>query len=101
MNMEYSEFISKLENGNISKVRFCVKDYNHYRNCCIRCFNDIFSFRGRQLAIPTIEVKLTNDNSELVSFIDEFDEKYRLFNINKNKYTLKEIWDKIEIFDIE
>lgn len=98
--MTYTEFIDKINKGEITKILFYVKNYNHYRNCSIRCYNDEFTFLGREISLPTIEVKLTADKSEITRFHKTFEEECKLFKINRKKYTLKEVWDRIQIIDI-
>lgn len=98
--MTYKEFINGINSGTIKEIKFFVKDYNHYRNCSIRAFNDAFKFMGRDVVLPTIECKLTNDNTEIVRFLHTFNEDLKLFTIKRIRYTLEQIWDKIEITEI-
>lgn len=98
--MTYNEFINELNIGNIKQIKFFVKNYNHCKDCSIKKYSDIIIFRGKQIAVPTIECKLTSDNSEIHNFIDKFDEGRKLFKIKGITYTLKQLWDKIEITDI-
>lgn len=98
--MNYNEFISGINDGSIKQIKFYIKNYNHYRNCTIRSYIDIFVFRGRQVQIPTIECKLTEDGSELYRFTDQIKEDFKLFKMRGMTYTLKQIWDRIVITEI-
>ena len=47
-------------------------------------------------------IKLTNDSSEIVDFSKKFNEKFKLFDFGRNRrFTLKLVWDKIVISNIE
>lgn len=98
--MTYNDFVAGINSGKITRIDFFVKNYNHYRKCCIKSHSDIVNFKGNQIEIPTTECKLTADNSEVTNFMRKFNEDCKLFKINGVKYTLKQIWDKIEITEI-
>jgi hypothetical protein len=95
--MKYDDFISLL-NSTYMKVLFCVKDYNHYRHCQIE--------RKRQAlnngnTVNIVSVKLTEDNSETVSFLNKYNEEAKIFDFGrKGKATLKECWERIDITEI-
>lgn len=99
--MNYKEFIDDLNNGKIRKIKFSVQNYNHYRSCGIERFDCKSIVCDKEISIDTVEVKLTSDNSEIYRFIGKFKEDFKLFKIGKQTYTLKQIWDKITITEIE
>lgn len=99
--MSYEEFIKDINSGKIGKVKFSVQDYNHYRSCTIeRCDRKIV-IMGREVILKNIKVRLTNDNSELYNFYKTFNEDMKLFKIGKQKFTLKQMWNRITITEIE
>lgn len=100
--MEYKEFIDGINDSKIIKqIDFYIQRYNHYRKCSIgryiekiRGINKVIDFR--------ITCILTQDHSEDVSFAFKFKEDYKLFNFgSKGKFTLKEVWDKVVITNVE
>lgn len=72
-------------------MNFYVEGYAHYSSCSI-CV--IYS------PIRSLQIQLTRDRSEFGKSLD-FPEKFKLFKIGKNKYTLKQIWDRIRITEIK
>ena len=91
----YEEFIDGLNNSIIVEAVFEVIGYSHYKKC--RICRKYETLRNGNI-ISLIRVELTNDYSELVSFMDEFNESYKLFHIkNKGNFTLQEIWSRIKI----
>lgn len=94
---DYKEIIDRLNNGEIKLLRFCVNDYSHYKNCVIE---------GKKQKLPSgefflIEVRLTNDSSEKIAFLDSFIENTKLFRMGKKgSFTLKQVWSKITILEI-
>ncbi len=92
--MDYNQFIDNINSGAINKITFCVKGYAHYKNCTIERIVEVF--RGKQIFL--IRVKLTNDNSEMISFYGRFNEDEKIFKITgKGKFTLKQMWKDIQI----
>lgn len=97
--MIYTDFISQLNSSIIKCMSFEISCYPHYSNCKIFRQNDILK-NGAQISI--IVCKLTEDDSENVSFLNEFKEDYKLFNFGrKGKFTLKQLWDKVCIKEIK
>ena len=48
-----------------------------------------------------IDVNLSDDGSERVGFYDTFKEGFKLFRMGrKGSFTLKQLWDRIEIVEI-
>lgn len=95
---DYKWFIKEINSGKISEIYFAVRDYAHYKNCHIKRVIDILP-NGNQ--IIRIEVCLTPDKVEKVSFFKTFEEKYKLFDMGrKGTYTLQTMWDKLEIHKI-
>ena len=98
-SLSYQQFIDELNRGKIIKAVFQVKNYTHYKSCSIERITNVLK-NGN--SIVTINVKLTNDESERVGFFKTFHEKYKLFNMGrKGTFTLKQMWDKIEFISIE
>lgn len=96
--MTYNEFIGKLNLKEITRFRFRIKGYPHYDNCEIFYRTDKIS-EGRFIEI--IVCKLTLDYSETVSFYKQFDESYKLFDMGrKGKFTLKQVWNLIEVIEV-
>lgn len=100
--MTYDEFLKGINDPNgIKQIDFYVEGYGHYNKCSIgryiekvRGTNKILDFR--------ITCILTKDHTEDVSFFKTFKEDYKLFNFaSKGKFTLKAVWDKIVITNIE
>lgn len=98
--MTYEEFIQNLNSRKISKIKFFVQDYNHYKSCSIEHYDSKSIFMGREITFDTVEVRLTNDNSEVYRFSETFKEDFKLFKIGKQTYTLKQMWDKITITEV-
>ncbi|MBS6447324.1 MAG: hypothetical protein KH382_07010 [Clostridiales bacterium] len=95
---EYSQFIFDLNNGIILEFAFEVEGYAHYSECRIYLTHEI-SKLGNILTF--INVQLTKDGSESVSFYKKFNESYKLFYMGrKGSYTLKQVWNKIQVHDI-
>ena len=104
--LSYQQFIDGINNGEIIKVVFKVKDYAHYKCCSIERKIDVFPSGN---AVARIDVKLTKSYyiEEYgyifghFGFLDKFDEKCKLFNMGrKGTFTLKQIWDRIEFESI-
>ncbi len=98
MELKYDEFIDLLNNHTISEIVFSVADYSHYSNCKICVIKDKIKLKEFYI----IRCELTQDLSELVSFYETFNESYKLFDFKrKGKYTLKQIWDRVQIHSIK
>ena len=96
--LTYKQFIHDLNNSLISEILFEVVGYSHYKNC--RIFRKYDTLKNGN-TISLIRVELTNDKSELVSFMDEFNESYKLFRIKgKGAFTLQQLWSQIKIIKI-
>lgn len=94
----YKEVVEGINNGTIRQVKFFVNNYSHYNNCIItRTDHKIYN----GTSITRIDVTLTSDFSEKISFLDTFKEDIKLFNIRKKgKFTLKQLWSEIVILEI-
>ena len=93
--MTYENFINELNNKKIKKIEFYIEGYSHYNNCSIEYFNT--KFFG-----DLITCNLTKDSSEKVSFFKTFNEKEKLFRFgSKGKFTLKEVWSRVVVKNIE
>lgn len=98
-SIDYNELITKLENGNIRGVKFSIKDYSHYRKCSIYRKNVTLD-NGNEVNMVCVDP--VTDLSESVCFYRKFNEPYKLFNLGKNKkYTLKQIWNRVQIIEID
>ena len=99
VNFSYNTFIKQLNNYHIKSIVFSVRDYSHYNNCSIQVKRERLKNTN---IVYSILVRLTNDGSEDIGFYKQFKEDYKLFRMGKNgSFTLKQIWDKIDIVDIE
>lgn len=98
MVRDYKEIIQKLNSGEIEEILFSIKNYAHYNNCSIkRHVNTI----NKSKQIVHIKVRLAKDNSETVSFLNNFNENFKLFKIaGKGRFTLRQIWPDILIHHI-
>ena len=94
----YQELINGINKGAIKQVRFCVNNYSHYKSCLItRMEHKIYNGNS----IVQIDVLLTKDASEKISFFDTFKEDTKLFDFGrKGRFTLKQLWSKIIILEI-
>ena len=98
MELKYNEFIELLNQHKISDVTFSVAGYAHYNYCKITISKE----KPKESEFYLIKIVLTKDLSEMVSFYNVFDENYKLFDLKrKGKYTLKQIWDRIQINTLE
>ena len=101
ISLSYQQFIDEINNGKIIKTVFQVKDYAHYNNCLIERATDIINNGKSIVHIDYISVKLTKD-SEHYSFLEEYDEGIKIFDMKrKGKFTLKQMWDRIEFISID
>ena len=97
--MTYEQFIKNMNEGILSNITFEVEGYAHYKNCKISRKKDTLD---NDKTIVLIKITLTKDESEAVSFMDKFNESYKLFRMGrKGSFTLKQVWDKIKIVAIE
>ncbi len=94
----YREIIESINSGKIKQVRFYVNNYSHYKNCVItRTEHNIYNGKS----ITQIDISLTKDSSEKVSFLNTFKEDAKLFNMGKKgAFTLKQLWSQITILEI-
>lgn len=91
----YRQFIDDLNNSTITEATFEVIGYSHYSNCRILRKYDTLR-NGNSISI--IRVELTKDDSELVSFLNKFNESYKLFRMGtKGTFTLQQMWHRIKI----
>ncbi len=96
--ISYSEFITGINNGSIELIRFSVEGYSHYNNCIIKRIVDKLS-NGNEAVI--IRVDLVTDLTESISFYRKFKEELKMFNFGrKGKLTLKEVWEKMIIIEL-
>jgi hypothetical protein len=95
---DYRRIINDLNNGIVKQIRFCVDSYYHYRDCKIARIKHIVN---NKIQVHHIDVSLTADSSEKISFLYEFQEDVKLFNMGKKgKFTLKQMWPRITILEI-
>ncbi len=98
MELKYNEFIELLNQHKISEVTFFITEYSHYNSCRIIISKE----KPKESEFYLIKFVLTKDLSEMVSFYNIFDENYKLFDLKrKGKYTLKQIWDRVQISSLE
>lgn len=98
MIKDYNEIIKAINTHSITLLNFKVKDYAHYRNCKITVEkNELLNGN----IIYWINVNLSTNEAEYVSFYDTFKEGFKLFRMGrKGSFTLKQLWDRIEIIEI-
>ena len=95
---DYRRIINDLNNGIVKQIRFCVDSYYHYRDCKIARTKHKMN---NKIQVHHIDVSLTADSSEKISFLNEFQEDVKLFNMGKKgKFTLKQMWPRITILEI-
>ena len=96
--MSYESFIYDLNTNKIKKINFHIDGFSHYGNCVI--YRQVDTLKNNK-NISLIVCRLTDDDYEKVSFLNTFDESYKLFNFGrKGKFTLKQVWDKVRITEI-
>ena len=94
----YRNVIDGLNRGTIKQICFSVNNYAHYKNCVITRLEDKL---GNGNTIVLIEVNLTKDSSEKVSFFRTFKEDYKLFSLGKRgRLTLEQLWPEIKISNV-
>lgn len=94
--ISYEELIDGLNSRKIVYVYFSVEGYSHYRNCEIIIEGMAFYFGGAD----TIQIYLAK--GEYTGFLTTFEENVKLFDFGrKGRYTLKQIWNRIEIREIK
>lgn len=99
MQVSYEEFIEKLNRREARRVDFAVEGYSHYRHCVIEWREDVLS---SGVTLYFLEVRLTEDGAERVSFYKSFDETYKLFRMGrKGSFTLKQLWNRIRVIQTE
>ena len=75
-----------------------LKNYAHYNFCKIIVIKDQLPSKN---IIFLIDVYLTKDETEHICFFEDFNEEYKLFRMGrKGSFTLKQIWNDIEILNI-
>ena len=97
--MTYEQFIKNLNDGILSSVTFDIGGYAHYKSCKISRKKESLD---NDKTIVLIKITLTKDESETVSFMNEFNESYKLFRMGrKGSFTLRQMWNRIKIVAIE
>lgn len=95
--MLYETFINKLNSHKIFGVNFNIKGFAHYNQC--RIFHQVDIMNNKEIVL--IVCQLTEDDYEKVSFLNKFDEKYKLFDFGrKGRFTLKQVWNKVCITEV-
>ena len=97
--LDYEETMDRISKQEIQSLHFSYPGYAHYRDCLIHwVYQELPALKKR---IPIyIEVRLSS--SESCRFKDRVNGGLVQFNIKgKNKFTLIEIWDKLEIIEIQ
>ena len=96
--LTYEQFVDELNDNRISEVEFEFLGYSHYKKCRITRRYDTLR-NGKTISL--IRVDLSSDPKDFVSFLDEFDDAYKLFRIGKKgAFTLKQLWPNIKIIKI-
>lgn len=101
--MKYNEFINGINDPNgIKQIDFYLEGYNHYRNCSIGRYVERIGNPVNKIINYRITCILTKDHSEDVSFLFEFKEDYKLFNLgSKGKFALKDVWNIVRITNVD
>ena len=88
--MKYCDFIDGINSGIIKKASFSIEGYSHYRNCIVESTQGVIWFH------------LTPDGYEKKGFLHQIKEDAKLFHIrNKGSFSLRQLWDKVNIHFIE
>lgn len=94
----YEELIDMLNRCDLSRLEFSVKGYGHYKSCVITCEKTPVSEITKHGKIITF----TLARDERVTCYGNLNEEEKLFKIKgKGAFTLKEMWNKVEIKNIE
>ena len=94
----YEQFVEELNDYRILEAEFEVLGYSHYKKCRITRMYDTLR-NGKTISL--IRVHLSSDPKDFVSFLDEFDDTYKLFRLGKKgAFTLKQLWHNIKIIKI-
>ena len=104
MELTYKEFVEGInDKANIKQIDFSIEGYGHYRACSIYRENSEIRLRdGSIVANSRIVCALTKDKKEIVYFYGPFNEGEKIFRIgSKGRYTLKEMWKRVKITNIE
>ena len=93
MQYTYDNFVKDLNGGKFNRVVFRVADYGHYRNCAINCRP---IDRGEY-----IEFLFVPNGKDRVCYYGSFRDD-KIFCLEHGvKYTLEQIWRRIEILQID
>ena len=76
---DYRRIINDLNNGIVKQIRFCVDNYYHYRDCKIaRTKHKV----NNKIQVHHIDVSLTADSSEKISFLSSNNKAKDLEKLN-------------------
>lgn len=105
ITLKYEDFIKGInrDTGNIKQISFYIEGYPHYHDCSIGRYIKKVKVRERIVTLTGwIRCILTKYHSEDVSFYRTFKEDRKIFDFGrKGRYTLKDVWDKVVITDIQ
>lgn len=85
MSNNYEEIINGLNEGKIESIIFSIKEYTHYKKCIIKRCND---YVCNDKHIVRIEVKLVEDGSETVCFINILKTIINFLNLEEKEFLL-------------
>ena len=94
----YDEFVKLFGNDNFLCASFEIAGYPHYKHCLIQ------KIRPTVLnGMVVIAFTLSTRRSENVSFLEKFNESYKLFYLGRKlgSLTLKQVWDRVIIHEIK
>lgn len=95
--MTYEEFSYAFRKGYITQIRFFIRNYSHYHNCSIQAYYETVLYNGEQTRIRMIHCRLREDHRERYNFAFSLNGSFTLFKIKGIYYSLKEVWDQIEL----
>ena len=97
--LSYEQFITELNAGTLTECHFEILNYSHYKNCRIQRKDDVLN-SGKHITL--IVVQLTEDETETVSFMNQFNESYKLFRMgHKGAFTLRQVWNRVHFHEIK
>ena len=97
MNEQYTckQIVDGINNGEIRKICFAIKDYGHYADCVIE------RLPSEDPDVVVIQARLTRDGKETTTFFRRFNPEEKLFTMKGTRYSLSRLWKLVEIKTIE
>ena len=94
----YDEFVKLLDNDNFLYASFEIIGYPHYKHCIIQKIKPAV-LNG----MVEIVFTLSSRRSEKISFLEKFNESYKLFYLGRKlgTFTLKQLWNRIKFYEVK